>query len=151
MKKINVKGEQTGSAAAAGKQKNGAVSAAAPKAVNLPKPKSAAKPKAAIKSKPAIKEDQPKAKPVAKPKATPVVKEKTKKPKLVRDSFTMPETEYAVLGEVKKLCLKAGVEVKKSELLRIGVAHIRQLSLTELKKSIASLVPLKAGRPKKEK
>src|SRR4051812_28675260 len=32
-------------------------------------------------------------------------KEKTKKAKLVRDSFTMPEAEYAVLGEVKKACL----------------------------------------------
>jgi hypothetical protein len=78
-------------------------------------------------------------------------KQKIKKQKLVRDSFTMPEAEYAVLGDVKKLCLKAGVEVKKSELLRIGVAHIRTLKITDLKKAIASLTPLKAGRPKKEK
>jgi hypothetical protein len=49
------------------------------------------------------------------------------RPHLVRDSFTMPEQEYAVLGAVKQACLKAGFEVKKSELLRIGVALLGQL------------------------
>ncbi len=95
------------------------------------------------------------AKPVAaKPEATqPVVavKEKARKAKLVRDSFTMPEDEFAVLGKVKKASLKAGFEVKKSELLRIGVALVDQLSAAQLKSALASLVPLKAGRPKKDK
>ncbi|OWW22357.1 hypothetical protein [Noviherbaspirillum denitrificans] len=84
-------------------------------------------------------------KPVSEPK------EKVKKPKLVRDSFTMPEAEYAVLGEVKKACLKAGIEVKKSELLRVGVALIRQLDTAKLKEILAGLPTLKAGRPKKNK
>jgi cytoskeletal protein RodZ len=78
-------------------------------------------------------------------------KEKSKKAKLVRDSFTMPEAEYAVLGEVKKACLKAGIEVKKSELLRVGVALIRQLDILRLKEILGSLPTLKAGRPKKSK
>lgn len=103
---------------------------------------------------------EPQTKRVAKPAAkvrkkaaTPVTapKEKPKKTKLVRDSFTMPEAEYAVLGEVKKACLKAGVEVKKSELLRIGVALIRQLDVARLKEILAGLPTLKAGRPKKNK
>ncbi|PXX47701.1 hypothetical protein [Undibacterium pigrum] len=85
-----------------------------------------------------------------KPVAEPVV-EKVKKPKLVRDSFTMPESEYAALGAVKKACLKAGVEVKKSQLLRIGVALLGKTDVPTLKKLIAGLAPLKAGRPKKEK
>jgi hypothetical protein len=76
---------------------------------------------------------------------------KAKKEKLVRDSFSMPETEYAVLGAVKKACLKAGIEVKKSELLRIGVALIRKMDVTSLKNVLATLPPLKAGRPKQEK
>ena len=88
-------------------------------------------------------------KPVAKPADD--AKDKLKKPKLVRDSFTMPEAEYAVLGEVKKACLKAGIEVKKSELLRVGVALIRQLDTAKLKEILASLPALKAGRPKKSK
>ncbi|HJV49940.1 MAG TPA: hypothetical protein VJ652_00660 [Noviherbaspirillum sp.] len=84
-------------------------------------------------------------------KAEPAAKEKAKKIKLVRDSFTMPESEYAVLGEVKKACLKAGIAVKKSELLRVGVALLRQLDTGKLQEVLAGLPALKAGRPKKGK
>jgi hypothetical protein len=91
----------------------------------------------------------PKGAPV--PVVTPEAKEKVKKAKLIRDSFTMPEIEYAVLGEVKKNCLKAGFEVKKSELLRVGVVLIRDLDLVALKAAVATLSPLKPGRPRKEK
>jgi len=124
---------------------------------------SATKP-VARKAAPAVKPDSevkaiaakaPKApvKAVEKPvtKATVVPKDKPKKPKLVRDSFTMPEAEYAALGEVKKACLKAGIEVKKSELLRVGVALIRQIDTAKLKEILAGLPALKAGRPKKNK
>lgn len=85
--------------------------------------------------------------------AKPVVptKEKVKKAKLVRDSFSMPEAEYAVLGAMKKACLKVGIEVKKSELLRIGVALIQKMDVAALKTVLATLQPLKAGRPKQEK
>jgi hypothetical protein len=86
-------------------------------------------------------------------KARPAVevKEKAKKAKLVRDSFTMPELEYAALGEVKKACLKAGFEVKKSELLRIGVALIKKMDLVALKSAVGALSPLKPGRPRNDK
>jgi hypothetical protein len=76
------------------------------------------------------------------------VREKARKAKLVRDSFTMPEHEYEMLGQVKKACLKAGFEIKKSELLRIGVALISQMDLATLQKVLASLPQLKTGRPK---
>jgi hypothetical protein len=103
--------------------------------------------KAAKPMKPAIVKMTPK----AVPKEIIVPKEKIKKAKLVRDSFSMPEAEYAVLGAVKKACLKAGVEVKKSELLRIGVALIQKMDVSALKGVLATLPPLKAGRPKQEK
>lgn len=77
-------------------------------------------------------------------------KEKPKKPKLIRDSFTMPEAEYQVLGDVKKACIKAGFEVKKSELLRIGVALIHKMDAVQLKDALAALPPLKAGRPRNQ-
>jgi hypothetical protein len=91
--------------------------------------------------------------PVSKAKAKPVaeLKEKVKKAKLVRDSFTMPEPEYQVLGDMKKACLKAGFAVKKSELLRAGVALIQKMEVAKLQEIIAALPPLKAGRPKKDK
>ncbi len=80
-----------------------------------------------------------------------LAKVKPPKIKLVRDSFTMPETEYAVLGEVKKECLKAGIAVKKSELLRVGVSLVRKLDINALANLVAALPVLKAGRPKKDK
>ncbi len=76
---------------------------------------------------------------------------KAKKPKLVRDSFTMPEAEYQVLADLKKACIKAGFEVKKSELLRIAVAMMQKAGSAQLQAALAALPPLKAGRPKKSK
>lgn len=91
----------------------------------------------------------------AKPEASAVsadkAKEKQKKEKMVRDSFAMPESEYKVLGEVKRACLKDGIAIKKSELLRIGVELIRQMKVADLKKVLSALPPMKAGRPKKSK
>jgi hypothetical protein len=111
---------------------------------------------ATVKAKPATKTV---AKPVAKAAKSSAVKtvpaaaskEKHKKPKLVRDSFTMPEAEYAVLGDVKKACIAAGVEVKKSQLLRVGLVLLKGSSVTTLKAMIEALPALKAGRPKAEK
>ncbi|SFM81926.1 hypothetical protein [Rugamonas rubra] len=125
---------------------------AATKAVAKPAAKSAkpaAKPAAKTAAKSAVKAAP--AKTAAKVAAKPVdaAKDKPHKEKLVRDSFTMPEQEYAVLGLVKKACLKAGFEIKKSELLRIGVALISQIDLATLQNVLAALPQLKTGRPKK--
>lgn len=78
------------------------------------------------------------------------VKGKPKKDKLVRDSFTMPESEYQAIGEIKKACIKAGFAIKKSEVLRIGVALARKLSDSQLQDALSALPALKAGRPKKD-
>jgi hypothetical protein len=118
--------------------------AVAKKAASVKKPAPAKKPLA--KTVKAVKATKPPK--VAKVKAEAIELPKIKKAKLVRDSFSMPEPEYAVLGAVKKACLKAGVEVKKSELLRIGVALIQKMDVAGLKAVLGTLPPLKAGRPK---
>lgn len=133
-----------------------AAKAAAPVKPAVPaKAKSVAKPVAKAPAKaiaPALKKAVA---PVAKAIAKPLVKTekkaelKLKKIKQVRDSFTMPETEYEVLSQVKKSCLKAGFEIKKSDLLRIGVSLIKNLETGKLKTLLAGLTPLKVGRPKK--
>lgn len=115
-----------------------------PAALQTPAP---AKP--ATAKNPAAKPLKAKSMAAAKPAEPP--KDKIKKAKLVRDSFSMPEEEYAVLGAVKKACLKAGIEVKKSELLRIGVALIRKMDVAALKRVLSTLPPLKAGRPRQDK
>ncbi|MFZ6657606.1 hypothetical protein [Undibacterium sp. TJN19] len=165
-------------ASATNKKVSPVVASTVKKAVAVKKPVAAvkkavvAKVAPAAKAAPAIKtavRAKAVAKPAGKAAAKPVTKpvdtklaisttkiiiepvEKVKKAKLVRDSFTMPEIEYAALGAVKKACLKAGIEVKKSQLLRIGVALLGKTDVPSLKKMIAELAPLKAGRPKKEK
>lgn len=110
-----------------------------------PTPPVAAKPVVARKAAAAP------AKRAAQAAAVAAPKDKAKKPKLVRDSFTMPEAEYKVLAELKKACIKAGFEVKKSELLRVGVALLQRADVAQLQQVLATLPSLKAGRPKKAK
>jgi hypothetical protein len=71
--------------------------------------------------------------------------------KLVRDSFTIPEDELQLLMDAKKKCLKAGVNIKKSELIRIGISLVYGLGLSRLKKEKRALQPIKTGRPRKLK
>lgn len=78
-------------------------------------------------------------------------KPKAKKQKLVRDSFTMPEAEYEALADMKKSCIKAGVAVKKSELLRVAVSLLRRMDVAQIEQALGSLTPVKAGRPSKQK
>jgi hypothetical protein len=119
------------------------------------KPKAAAKatPKAAKgiagTAKAAVKKAAASKAPVARatPRRAPEPAALPAKPVLVRDSFTMPQAEYAVLAQVKQACLKAGVEVKKSELLRIGVALLGQIDVATVQAVLASLPQLKTGRP----
>ncbi len=126
----------------------------APAAVNT------AKPAAAIKTLPPAKQavKSTAKKPVAAPLATKPKAAKTEKPskadkpkkiKMVRDSFTMPENDYAQLAELKKKCLRAGVHVKKSELLRAGLLSLSKLSDAALIKAVEQVEKLKTGRPAK--
>lgn len=68
--------------------------------------------------------------------------------KVVRDGFTMPQTDYDQLKALKAACLKRGVDVKKSELLRAGLQALSALSSKELDARIRALVPVKSGRKK---
>ncbi|MFO7541530.1 MAG: hypothetical protein R6W97_01810 [Thiobacillus sp.] len=75
---------------------------------------------------------------------------KAKKPKLIRDSFTMPESEYALIAALKKRCLAAGVSAKKSEILRAAVANLAKLSDASVVAAVRRLEVIKTGRPAKK-
>lgn len=75
---------------------------------------------------------------------------KTKKPKLVRDSFTIPKTEYMVLDELKLRAAKLAHPVKKSELLRAGIKALNGLSDAALLAALKAVPSIKTGRPKKD-
>ena len=120
--------------------------------------KPVATPKAAVKKlKPAVKTAAPvevlneavKASEVARDvKIDPKV---AKKPKLkvVRDSFTMPQSEYQKITDIKELCLKAGMQVKKSEVLRAGVIALSAMNEQQLQAALSGLDKIKTGRPNK--
>ena len=75
--------------------------------------------------------------------------EKAHKEKAVRDSFTMPQSEYRKIAEIKEASLKAGLPVKKSEVLRAGLKALCGMSAAELKRALAGVEKVKTGRPKK--
>lgn len=75
--------------------------------------------------------------------------EKPKKLKMIRDSFTMPESDYAHIAALKERCLKAGIGVKKSEVLRAALNCLSKLSDKALTKAITDLEAIKTGRPAK--
>ena len=99
----------------------------------------------------AIKKNPAPAKAVIVPKAEKKNKKKAKdKVKVVRD-FTMPQAEYAKLAELKQACIKAGMPVKKNELLRAGLYALGSLSVPKLKPVLSQVVQIRVGRPKKRK
>jgi hypothetical protein len=75
--------------------------------------------------------------------------EKVKKPKLVRDSFTIPKAEYAVLDALKQRAAKAGLPAKKSEVLRAGVMALAGMGDAAFAAAMGAVPALKTGRPAK--
>ncbi|WP_429500060.1 hypothetical protein ACQUFY_24250 [Robbsia andropogonis] len=77
----------------------------------------------------------------------PAKAKRAKKEKVVRDSFTMPKSEYAILTTLKQQCLDAGIAVKKSELLRAGLAALAAMPSVQLVAAVKALETVKTGRP----
>ena len=83
--------------------------------------------------------------------AKPNKKRKSGKDKVIRDSFSFPEQDYAKISELKKTCLAAGIHVKKGEILRAGLHLLTKLDLAELTQAIEQVEKVKTGRPKSSK
>ena len=141
-----------------------APSAKAPARKAAPKPavSKVATPKAPAANKPAAKAPATKrtaskaivAKPAAaKPVASKPTKveAKSKKPKLVRDSFTIPKDEYAGIDTLKERSVALGRPAKKSELLRAGLMALLALSPNALHAALEAVPTIKTGRPKSDK
>jgi len=80
---------------------------------------------------------------------TPAPKPAKVRCKPVRDSFTMPEADFALIATLKARALSTQREVKKSELLRAGLHALAALATPALVAAIDQLEPVKIGRPKK--
>jgi hypothetical protein len=90
---------------------------------------------------------KPAAKPAPVKSTTPAKAEKVKKPKLVRDSFTIPKAEYLVLEDLKQRANKLTRPAKKSELLRAGIKVLACLSDAAFLAALEKVPAIKTGRP----
>ncbi len=137
--------EKTVAANAAAKPASSAAKKVAPKPKKAVAPaKAATKPSSKAVAKPAAKAT---AKVAA--KAAPAKPAKLKKPKMVRDSFTFPKAEYAVLDGLKMRAAKLGSPAKKTELLRAGIKAIAAMQDAAFVAALKAVPSLKTGRPAK--
>lgn len=111
--------------------------------------------KAAVKvaAKAPAKAPEPKKDVAEKSLSRPAAKKiaKQKKPKLVRDSFTIPKAEYGVLEELKQRAAQLARPVKKSELLRASIKVLASLSGAAFLTALNQVPTIKTGRPSLKK
>jgi hypothetical protein len=122
-------------------------------------PASAPEPQQAARAVPARKRKDaaaaPKAKAASIPAAVAAVPPQTAgkhskaKARLVRDSFTMPQADYDLIGTLKTRAVASRRPTKKSELLRAGLHALQALDDAGLYAALEALMPIKAGRPRK--
>ena len=105
----------------------------------------------------------PARKPAKKPAAAPAAKaappakppkadkaDKAKKPKLVRDSFTIPKNEVAVLDDLKLRAARLGRPAKTSEVLRAGIMALAAMGDAAFLATVTGVPAVKTGRPAKD-
>lgn len=79
-------------------------------------------------------------------------KQQSEKPeRVVRDSFTLPSDDYALIQALKQRCLGCGVNITKSEAIRAGLHALKKLSDEEVLEVVEGLTKVKTGRPKQRK
>lgn len=111
--------------------------------------------KTTVRSTTAARKQAPAPAPIEPPSSKPAKPPKKAKPetkarqKLVRDSFTMPQTDYELIAAIKQRCITLQRPAKKSEVLRAGLHVLAALKDAPLLKALSSLVEIKSGRPKK--
>lgn len=121
------------------KSRSSASKAAAPY-----KPPMGAKTPAKVPTKAAPKPSAPAAKAVKAAKPA-----KPKKDKLVRDSFTIPKSEYLVIDALKQRAAKLGNPAKKSELMRAGIKALAAMADVAFATALKNVPAIKTGRPSK--
>jgi hypothetical protein len=70
--------------------------------------------------------------------------------KVIRDSFTMPSRDYKKITQLREKCLKAGMSVTKSEILRAGLHALENMTVEDLGRVVQSVEKVKTGRPGRE-
>ena len=67
--------------------------------------------------------------------------------RVIRDSFTIPASDYELIDTIRKRCLKSAVSVTKSEILRAGLIALAEMKTADLLDVINRLAKVRTGRP----
>lgn len=90
---------------------------------------------------------------VALGKGQPSPKNTVKKARtpVVRDTFSIPEDDYAIIEEIRQRLIREHAVVKnKSEVLRAGLKLLQSLDSAALLDAAEEVVSLKPGRPARD-
>lgn len=74
--------------------------------------------------------------------------EPAKKEKVIRDTFSLPESEHSLLADLSDKALQLGIKTNKSELVRAGLKVLDGMSDAQLRKTLKAVEKIKTGRPK---
>jgi hypothetical protein len=67
--------------------------------------------------------------------------------RVIRDNYTIPESDYAVIAQIQQRCMKTeGLYVSKSELIRAGLRSLQQMSDKQVTALVKQLTKMKPGR-----
>ncbi len=113
-----------------------------------PKPRTRANVTSTPKAAPTKAPVKARPKAVAKTAATPDSPSAKPKHKLVRDSFTIPKSEYLVLESLKLRAAKLARPTKKSEMLRAGISALHAMTDKAFLAALGEVPSIKTGRPK---
>jgi Arc/MetJ-type ribon-helix-helix transcriptional regulator len=76
----------------------------------------------------------------------PLPKKKEKPAKVIRDTFSMPPHDYDRIYQIIQQCLKNGISINKSEVVRAGLIALQKMPSKELTELLQILEKLKPGR-----
>lgn len=57
----------------------------------------------------------------------------------VRDTFSMPPEDNNIISQIRLRCMKAGIDTTRSEIVRVAIHEIANLSQEEFEKKIFQL------------
>lgn len=72
--------------------------------------------------------------------------EKPELERVIRDSFTLPATDYERISKIKDRALRASFHVNKSEVMRAGLLMLDELPEAELTSVLRRVEKIKTGR-----
>ncbi len=82
----------------------------------------------------------------------PITTESQIKPvaeKVLRDGFSMPKDDHETLGRLAETCMRAGFNIGKSGVLRLGVRLLAEMDSERLAELAAALPPVPTSKRKR--